>query len=364
MKRYIPPALILLGFLTINAHLFIAQDLPAKKSQEITQKTEKQEQKKEGQKESPQPPIRSAEDVTWRDILELTQRMFDKSIGQSNLVIATMGGISGLIAVIMIIFSFFGIRSINAIRDEINNKKREIETCHEEIKKTQMEIEGRSKKINNLINSIEKSYQEIQKKSRQLSRILIAQGISPEIKGELSNFVRATNLAEAIGTQLNANDYVIRGNDFLSDELYEDAIKEFDKAILLEPNHHVAWNNKASALEDLGRHEDAINAIKKAIELKLDSPESWFCIGVSLGNLGRNKEAIDAIEKSINLKPDFSEAWLRRAVIFLRIGERDEALKSLKRATELDPSNKASAQDNKDFVSLWDDPEFKKLVAK
>ena len=88
MKRHVPPVLILLGLITINAHIFTAQDLSAKKNQEISQKTEKQEQKKEGQKESPQLPIRNAEDVTWRDILEFNERTFDKSISQSNFIIA------------------------------------------------------------------------------------------------------------------------------------------------------------------------------------------------------------------------------------------------------------------------------------
>ena len=53
---------------------------------------------------------------------------------------------------------------------------------------------------------------------------------------------------------------------------YEDAIKEFDKAIELDPNIPAYHNNKEAALIKLGRHEDAIKEFDKVKKLGHNNP--------------------------------------------------------------------------------------------
>ncbi len=73
--------------------------------------------------------------------------------------------------------------------------------------------------------------------------------------------------------------------------------------------------------------------------------------------------ALESLEKAIELKPDYAEAWFNRACLYALKGERENALSDLRRAIELDSSLKERAKKDKDFEALWDDEEFRKLVA-
>ncbi|MEM9448798.1 MAG: tetratricopeptide repeat protein, partial [Cyanobacteria bacterium P01_E01_bin.6] len=42
-----------------------------------------------------------------------------------------------------------------------------------------------------------------------------------------------------------------------------------------KPDYPEAWNNRGTALSDLGRYEAAIASYDKAIEFKPDYPEAW-----------------------------------------------------------------------------------------
>jgi len=53
---------------------------------------------------------------------------------------------------------------------------------------------------------------------------------------------------------------------------YEDAIKEFDKAIELDPSDPRYHNNKGNALYELHRYEEAIEEYDKAKELGHNNP--------------------------------------------------------------------------------------------
>jgi len=396
MKRYIPPALILLGFLTINSQIFTAQDLPAKKDQEITQKTEKQEQKKEAQKESPQLPIKSAEDVTWRDILALNQRTFDKSISQSTFIISAIGSIATLIMLGIGVASFLGIRGVNTLIAEINQKRKEIDECHEEIKKRQRDIEEKSKKYDAILANIEKSYQEIQEKTRALSGIQITESVSKEVMEQLSDLVRKTDLAEFFGLQLKPDDYLARGNDLFFKGLYDESLKAFEKVIKLESDNPAAWYKKGVALGKLGRNEEALKAFEKALELKPDYAGAWNNKGVALGKLNRYDDSLNAYEKAIALKPDDADAWANKGFVLDKLNRHDdalkahekaielkpndsnawfnkacccsllknkfEALKSLAKAIQLDPKYKKMAKSDEDFKGLWEDEDFRKLT--
>lgn len=61
--------------------------------------------------------------------------------------------------------------------------------------------------------------------------------------------------------------YFLKGTLLVSGGKYEEALKEFDKAIEINPNYAEAYNNKGLALFKLGRFKDAIKEIDKAIKL-------------------------------------------------------------------------------------------------
>ncbi|MCK4795939.1 MAG: tetratricopeptide repeat protein [Spirochaetes bacterium] len=143
---------------------------------------------------------------------------------------------------------------------------------------------------------------------------------------------------------------------------YTEALKVTEKAIELKPDYAEAWSNKGVNLSELGRYEEALSDLEKAIELNPDYFIAWSNKGTTLVELGQYKDAIEVYDKTIGLKFDFDEAWFNRACAYSQMGDKEKALSDLEKAIELNASYKEDAKKDKDFKTLWDDEEFKKLV--
>lgn len=98
------------------------------------------------------------------------------------------------------------------------------------------------------------------------------------------------------------------GTALMFSECLEDAIEQFDKAIKINPQHAVAWNNKGVLLSRLGKYEDAITYFDKALEINPKLADAWYNKGASLVKLGKDKEAITCLDKSIEINPQ-NDAW-------------------------------------------------------
>ncbi len=123
---------------------------------------------------------------------------------------------------------------------------------------------------------------------------------------------------------------------------YEEAIKDYTKAIQLDPDYVAAYNNRGSSLDDLGRYEEAIKDYTKAIQLDPDYDAAYNNRGVSFDNLGRYNEAIKDYTKAIQLDPDYVAAYNNRGVSFDNLGRYEEAIKDYTKAIQLDPDYDAA----------------------
>ena len=90
---------------------------------------------------------------------------------------------------------------------------------------------------------------------------------------------------------------------------FEDALKAFDGAINLDPDHVAAWVGKGSANLSMGRCKEALNSFDKAINLDPHIAMAWRGKGIALLRLDMNSEALEAFSKTINLDPDDAVAW-------------------------------------------------------
>ena len=64
-------------------------------------------------------------------------------------------------------------------------------------------------------------------------------------------------------------------------------LASYDKAIEIKPDYHGAWNNRGSALRQLGRYEEAIASYDKALQIKLDYQRAKDNRAITLKNLER-----------------------------------------------------------------------------
>jgi tetratricopeptide (TPR) repeat protein len=85
---------------------------------------------------------------------------------------------------------------------------------------------------------------------------------------------------------------------------YIKAIENYDMALELNPKCEYAWNNKGSALHDLGKYEEAITCYDKALELNPKCEYAWNNKGNLLQELGREEEAERCLFYGKNYAPE------------------------------------------------------------
>ncbi len=62
-------------------------------------------------------------------------------------------------------------------------------------------------------------------------------------------------------------DLVAKGQSFLEDGKFSDALGFFEQALLLNQDDPNLWNNKGVALRSLGRYEEAMECFNKSLEI-------------------------------------------------------------------------------------------------
>ena len=284
-------------------------------------------------------------DLTREEIIIEAERSLDRSLSILSTVANAMGVLVGLITLIVAIAGaagFFEYKKWKTIREDA-----EVELEH----------------VKQIRNEAEEDLNALRSGLGDLPTISLTEKPSEEDMEKFDEFIRKFDVFETLGASLKAKDYITRGIAFYYRDKYYSALESFEKAIELKPDLAVAWFNKGAMLDRLGRYDEALESFEKAIELKPDLAEAWYNKGVALERLGRSEEALEAYERAIELKPDDTGAWFNRARLYALKGERENALSDLKRAVELDPSWKEKAKKDKDFEALWDDEEFRKLVA-
>ena len=101
--------------------------------------------------------------------------------------------------------------------------------------------------------------------------------------------------------QTAASKYVDQSMTLGNQGRYEEALSACEKAIELDPNLTMAWNNKAAALLGLNRNDEALLALEKAIVLNPKLALAWNNKGDALKALGRITEADAAFAKGREL---------------------------------------------------------------
>jgi tetratricopeptide (TPR) repeat protein len=88
----------------------------------------------------------------------------------------------------------------------------------------------------------------------------------------------------------------------------EVALKCFDAAVAIEPQHAPYLVDRANVVASLGTPEEAISAYDRALEIDPGLAEAWSNRGQALRLLKRSDEAIESFERAIKLKPRFVDA--------------------------------------------------------
>jgi tetratricopeptide (TPR) repeat protein len=195
---------------------------------------------------------------------------------------------------------------------------------------------------------IKNKLDETNKTQKQITRIL--QEVSNIDKKERTNIeeIRAKDI-HISRTELLLKEYLLKGNEYYYRKEYNNAIQCYDKALEIEPNDSKAWNNKGTALGQLGNYEEAIKCFDKALEMEPNYAKAWDNKGTAFEKLGNYEEAIQCYDKAIEIQPNDSDTWYNKGIVFYHSGNYEEAIQCYDKALEIEPSD-ANAWYNKGNV--------------
>ena len=147
----------------------------------------------------------------------------------------------------------------------------------------------------------------------------------------LNDYINKDPFSEVAWHQLGRQYFIL--------EKFEEALKSFDYAVLVDEFFVGAYLEKAKTLEELKRYEEAIE--NYLITVELDDPTSFVFlrVGECYYKLNEYKLAIRYYKKALNEDPILDKGWLALTNIYFSNKNYEKALYYIQKALEIDDSN-------------------------
>jgi adenylate cyclase len=118
-----------------------------------------------------------------------------------------------------------------------------------------------------------------------------------------------------------------------------------DRAVALNPNSAVAWEQRGWTYEYAGEAEEAIRSFEHSIRLSPLDPllySTFTGMAVALIRLARFEEAVAAARKALRKNDHFSSTWRALASALAHLGREQQAKEAATRLLEIDPTFRIS----------------------
>jgi tetratricopeptide (TPR) repeat protein len=133
--------------------------------------------------------------------------------------------------------------------------------------------------------------------------------------------------------------YYNRGARYLREEKPEEALKEFQAALELEPNPGTIHALLGAAYAAAGQADAALEAYQRALQLEPAEGAHHNNLGTLLVSAGRLQEALEHFRKAARLDPDRAASYqFNLGAALLNDGRPDEAVSPLQQAVRSDPT--------------------------
>lgn len=176
-----------------------------------------------------------------------------------------------------------------------------------------------------------------------------------------------TTLSTETAQSLNnsaADDFFQQANQKASSNQHEDALELYDKALDLVDGASAVkvLGNKAATLYHLERYDEAMTLYDDMLMIDEKNADAYSNKGAAYSKQGEYEKAIEMYNKALSIEPTNFPAFYNKACAHALLGNKTDALEHLSRAFKLNAEAKPFAQKDEDLKSLWDDPEFLKLI--
>jgi len=163
---------------------------------------------------------------------------------------------------------------------------------------------------------------------------------------------RAGNLAGAEEAYLAANTLTVDqpfsrldlGRLYLLSNRLDEAQKQFQEALGIDPTMGDAYNNIGKIMEMKHQDDEALKEYLKAVRYRPYLAAPYLNIGRLYAKQKRYPEAIKEYDKAIVREPAYFEAFINRGVSLLATGRKSEAVADFRRALQITPTSTEAAQ--------------------
>ena len=115
------------------------------------------------------------------------------------------------------------------------------------------------------------------------------------------------------------------------------AIESYKKAIKIKPAHMDAYINMANALNDQNQTQKAILVLKQAISITPSNSSIHYNKAILEKSLGDNEAAISSYQEAIKIKPDFAIAYNNLGSIYREQKKYNDAIHMFRKVIAINP---------------------------
>ncbi len=140
-------------------------------------------------------------------------------------------------------------------------------------------------------------------------------------------------------TPLSADEYIIRADQAIRRDKFEEAIANYDKAIYRRPGDAFIYYSRGLAKAGMKEYENGITDYNEAIRLNPDDSPSYYQRGLAKVKLRRYDAAITDYNEAIRLNPDDSPSYYQRGLAKAELRQYDAAIADYDAAIRLSPND-------------------------
>jgi len=103
---------------------------------------------------------------------------------------------------------------------------------------------------------------------------------------------------------MNATEWKEKGNNYLKNREYNEALNCYNEAVSLEPNNHIHFSNRSACYFNLSNYLKALEDAESAIKIKTDYVKGYQRKASALEKLDRVDEAKEVYKKALLIEPN------------------------------------------------------------
>jgi len=120
---------------------------------------------------------------------------------------------------------------------------------------------------------------------------------------------------------------------------FEEAIKEFRRAVEIDPAFVEAYTNLGNFLAQRGARNEAIVHLRRALQIDPAFANAHNTLGNVLADTGALNEAIEHFHKALQIDPHSAGTHYNLARVLAKRGDQEEAIAQYRAALEIDPGD-------------------------